>query len=186
MMEDSRIIDLYFERSEEAITRTAEKYGRLCRSIALRIVGSYEDAQECENDTYVAAWNAMPPTRPHILSAFLSRISRNIALNRYEYNKAGKRNSQFNLVLEELEECLASSCSVEDTYIAGEVAGMINQFLEKLKTETRIIFVRRYYYADSVREIARRLDIGESKVKTTLFRVRQELKDYLEAQGVQV
>ncbi len=186
MMEDSRIIDLYFERSEEAITRTAEKYGRLCRSIALRIVGSYEDAQECENDTYVAAWNAMPPTRPHILSAFLSRISRNIALNRYEYNKAGKRNSQFDLVLDELEECLASSYSVEDTYIAGEVAGMINAFLEKMKTETRVMFVRRYYYADSVKEIAERLAVSESKVKTTLFRVRQELKDYLEAQGVQV
>lgn len=186
MMEDSRIIDLYFERSEEAITRTAEKYGRLCHSIALRIVGSYEDAQECENDTYVAAWNAMPPTRPHILSAFLSRISRNIALNRYEYNKAGKRNSQFDLVLDELEECLASSYSVEDTYIAGEVAGMINAFLEKMKTETRVMFVRRYYYADSVKEIAERLAVSESKVKTTLFRVRQELKDYLEAQGVQV
>lgn len=186
MMEDSRIIDLYFERSEEAITRTAEKYGRLCRSIALRIVGSYEDAQECENDTYVAAWNAMPPIRPHILSAFLSRISRNIALNRYEYNKAGKRNSQFDLVLDELEECLASSYSVEDTYIAGEVAGMINAFLEKMKTETRVMFVRRYYYADSVKEIAERLAVSESKVKTTLFRVRQELKDYLEAQGVQV
>lgn len=186
MMEDSRIIDLYFERSEEAIARTAEKYGRLCRSIALRIVGSYEDAQECENDTYVAVWNAIPPVRPHVFSAFLSRITRNIALNRYEYNKAGKRNRQFDLVLEELEECLASSCSVEDTYIAGEIAGMINKFLEKLKTETRIIFVRRYYYADSVREIAQRLNIGESKVKTTLFRVRQELRAYLEQQGVQV
>lgn len=186
MMEDSRIIDLYFERSEEAITRTAEKYGRLCRSIAMRIVGSYEDAQECENDTYVAAWNAIPPTRPNILSAFLSRISRNIALNRYEYNRAGKRNGQFDLVLDELEECLASSCSVEDTYIAGEVAGMINAFLEKMKMETRVMFVRRYYYADSVKEIAERLAISESKVKTTLFRVRQELRDYLQARGVQV
>lgn len=142
-MEDSKIIDLYFERSEEAITQTAEKYGRLCRSIAMHIVGSYEDAQECENDTYVAVWNAIPPTRPNIFSAFLSRISRNIALNRYEYNRAGKRNSQFDLVLEELEECLSSSYSVEDTYIAGEVAGMINAFLEKLKTETRIILDRK-------------------------------------------
>lgn len=186
MMEDSKIIDLYFERSEEAITRTAEKYGRLCRSIAMRIVGSYEDAQECENDTYVAAWNAMPPTRPNILSAFLSRISRNIALNRYEYNKAGKRNRQFDLVLEELEECLAASDSVEDTYIAGEVAGMINDFLGKMKAETRIMFVRRYYYADSVKEIAKRLAVSESKVKTTLFRVRQELKDYLAQQDIQV
>lgn len=186
MMEDNRIIELYFERSEEAITQTALKYGRLCRSIAMNITGSYEDAQECENDTYVAAWNAIPPTRPNIFSAFLGRISRNIALNRYEYNKAGKRNHQFDLVLEELEECLASSCSVEDTYITGEVAGMINAFLEKLKTETRVMFVRRYYYADSVKEIAGRLAVSESKVKTTLFRVRRELKDYLESQGVQV
>lgn len=186
MMEDSRIIDLYFERSEEAITQTALKYGRLCRSIAMNITGSYEDAQECENDTYVAAWNAIPPTRPNLFSAFLSRIARNIALNRYEYNKAGKRNHQFDLVLEELEECLASSYSVEDTYITGEVAGMINAFLEKLKTETRVMFVRRYYYADSVKEIAGRLAVSESKVKTTLFRVRQDLKEYLEAQGVQV
>ncbi len=186
MMEDSKIIDLYFERSEEAITRTAEKYGRLCRSIALRVVGSYEVAHGGENDTYVAVWNSIPPTRPNIFSAFLSRISRNIALNRYEYNRAGKRNSQFDLVLEELEECLASPCSVEDSYIAGEIAGMINEFLEKLKAETRVIFVRRYYYADSVKEIAQRLGVGESKVKTTLFRVRQELRAYLETQGVQV
>lgn len=149
-------------------------------------MGSYEDAQECENDTYVAVWNSIPPTRPNIFSAFLSRISRNIALNRYEYNRAGKRNSQFDLVLEELEECLASPCSVEDSYIAGEIAGMINEFLEKLKAETRVIFVRRYYYADSVKEIAQRLGVGESKVKTTLFRVRQELRAYLETQGVQL
>ena len=119
MMEDSQIIELYWQRSEHAITETSNKYSRLLLSIALNILGNYSDAEECENDTYVAVWNTIPPTRPNIFSAFLSKIVRNISINRYEYNRAKKRNSEYDLILSELEDCVASTMSVEEIYVAG-------------------------------------------------------------------
>lgn len=183
-MEDSQIIDLYWQRSEAAITETSKKYGKLCRHIALNIVGNYSDAEECENDTYVATWNAIPPTRPNIFSAFLSKIARNIALNRYEYNKAQKRNNEFDLILSELEECIAGKSTVEEAYEEGVIASMLDDFLESLSQEKRVIFVRRYWYSDAVKDIAKRLQISESKVKTVLFRTRKELQDYLAERGV--
>lgn len=152
----------------------------------MNIVGNYSDAEECENDTYIAAWNAIPPTRPNVLSAFLSKIARNIALNRYEYNKAQKRNHEFDLILSELEECIASKNTVEEVLEDGEIASLLNEFLAGLKQETRVIFVRRYWYSDPVKEIAKRLQISESKVKTVLFRTRKELQDYLTERGVWV
>ncbi len=185
-MEDSQIIELYWERSEEAISETAKRYGKLCRHIALNIVGNHSDAEECENDTYVAVWNAIPPNRPNSLSAFLSRITRNIALNRYDYNKAQKRNHEFDLVLSELEECIPGKSTVEEAYEEGVVAAMIDAFLAGLSKEKRVIFVRRYWYSDGVKDIAKRMRISESKVKTTLFRVRKELQDYLAERGVEV
>lgn len=185
-MEDSQIIELYWQRSEEAIAATSQKYGRLCRRIAMNIVGNFSDAEECENDTYVAVWNAIPPTRPKIFSAFLSKIARNIALNRYEYNKAQKRNNEFDLILSELEECIAAKNTVEDAVEEGVVASMLDDFLETLSKEKRVIFVRRYWYSDSVKDIAKRMQITESKVKTVLFRTRKELQDYLEERGVVV
>lgn len=183
-MEDSQIIDLYWQRSENAIAETSAKYGKLLRKIALNIVGNFSDAEECENDTYVATWNAIPPTRPNILSAFLGKIARNIALNRYEYNRAQKRNNEFDLVLSELEECIASKSTVEESVEEGLVASMLDEFLEGLKKETRVIFVRRYWYSDSVKDIAKRMQISESKVKTVLFRTRNQLQDYLAERGV--
>ncbi len=185
-MEDSQIIDLYWQRSENAISETSKKYGRLCRSIAMNIVGNFSDAEECENDTYVAAWNAIPPTKPNIFSAFLSKITRNIALNRYEYNKAKKRNNEFDLILDELEECVAGRNTVESAYEEGELALLLDKFLEKLPKEKRVIFVRRYWYSDAVKDIADRLQISESKVKTSLFRTRKELQEYLEKHGISV
>lgn len=183
-MEDGQIIELYWNRSENAIAETSVKYGKLLRKIAMNIVGNFSDAEECENDTYVAAWNAIPPTRPNVLSAFLGKIARNIALNRYEYNKAGKRNNEFDLVLSELEECIASKNTVEESVEEGVVASMLDDFLDDLKKETRVIFVRRYWYSDSVKDIAKRMQISESKVKTVLFRTRRELQDYLAERGV--
>ncbi len=183
-MEDSQIIELYWNRSETAIAETSVKYGKLLRKIALNIVGNLSDAEECENDTYVATWNAIPPTRPNILSAFLSKIARNIALNRYEYNKAQKRNNEFDLILSELEECIASKSTVEDAVEEGMVSAMLDEFLEGLKKETRVIFVRRYWYSDSVKDIAKRMQISESKVKTVLFRTRSQLQEYLAERGV--
>ncbi|MBQ7776677.1 MAG: sigma-70 family RNA polymerase sigma factor [Lachnospiraceae bacterium] len=185
-MEDSQIIELYWQRSETAITETSKKYGKLCRHIAMNIVGNFSDAEECENDTYVAAWNAIPPTRPNIFSAFLSKIARNIALNRYEYNKAQKRNNEFDLILSELEECIAGRSTVEDAYEEGVIASMLDEFLEGLSKEKRVIFIRRYWYSDSVKDIAKRMQISESKVKTVLFRTRRQLQEYLAERGVMV
>ncbi len=183
-MEDSQIIELYWQRSESAISETSKKYGRLCRSIAMNIVGNYSDAEECENDTYVATWNAIPPTRPNVFSAFLSKITRNIALNRYEYNKAQKRNNEFDLILDELEECIASRNTVEAAFEEGEIAALLDKFLEQLPKERRVIFVRRYWYSDAVKDIAARMQISESKVKTSLFRTRNQLQEYLSKQGI--
>lgn len=185
-MEDNQIIELYWQRSESAITETSHKYGKLCRHIAMNIVGNFLDAEECENDTYIAVWNAIPPTRPNIFSAFLSRIARNIALNRYEYNKAQKRNNEFDLILSELEECIADQNTVEKAYEDGAVSRMIDEFLADLSKEKRIIFVRRYWYSDAVKDIAKRMQISESKVKTVLFRTRKELKEYLAHRGIVV
>ena len=185
-MEDYQIIELYWRRSENAIAETSNKYSRLLLSISFNILGDYSDAEECENDTYVAVWNAIPPTRPNIFSAFLTRIIRNISINRYEYNKAKKRNNEYDLILSELEECVASSMSVEESYAAGELSDLINEFLKKQKQETRVIFVRRYWYADSIKDIAERLKISESKVKTVLFRMRGQLQQFLEERGVLV
>jgi len=185
-MEDSQIIELYWQRSESAIEETSHKYGKLCRHIALNIVGNFSDAEECENDTYIAAWNAIPPTRPNSLSAFLSKITRNIALNRYEYNKAQKRNHEFDLILSELEECIAAPKTVEQAYEEGMVAELIDDFLAGLSKEKRVIFVRRYWYSDPVKDIAKRMKISESKVKTSLFRTRKELQQYLAAKGIVV
>ncbi|MBQ9141975.1 MAG: sigma-70 family RNA polymerase sigma factor [Lachnospiraceae bacterium] len=178
-MEDSQIIELFWQRCESAITETSHKYGKLCRRIAMNIVGNYSDAEECENDTYIAVWNAIPPTRPKIFSAFLSKIARNIALNRYEYNKALKRNNEFDLILSELEECIADKNTVEKTFEEGLLAGIIDDFLAGLSKEKRVIFVRRYWYSDNVKDIAKRMQISESKVKTVLFRTRKELQEYL-------
>lgn len=185
-MEDSQIIELYCQRSEHAITETSNKYSRLLLSISLNILGNYSDAEECENDTYVAVWNTIPPTRPNIFSAFLSKIVRNISINRYEYNRAKKRNSEYDLILSELEECTASTMSVEESYAAGEISAYIDDFLKTQKQETRVIFVRRYWYADPVKDIAQRMKISESKVKTVLFRTRKELQLYLAERGVVV
>ena len=185
-MEDSQIIELYWQRSESAIVETSNKYSRLLRSIAMNILGNFSDAEECENDTYIAVWNTIPPTRPNIFSAFLSKIVRNISINRYEYNRAKKRNSEYDLILSELEDCVSGGQTVEEQIAAGEISVYIDEFLEKQKEETRVIFVRRYWYADSVKEIASRMCLTESKVKIVLFRTRKELQAYLEERGVMV
>lgn len=183
-MEDKQIIELYFKRSEQAIGATAEKYGRYCRTIAYNILRNSEDAEECESDTYMAAWNSIPPAKPQILSAFLGTITRNFALDRYAYYKAAKRNREMSVLLSELEECLPAKNTTEDAFAAGKLAEMIGDFLKTLKQEARIVFVRRYWYADSVRAIATGCHISEGKVKSILFRTRKKLAAYLEERGV--
>ena len=183
-MEDERIIDLYWKRSEAAISETSGKYGKYLWQIAFRILNNHEDAGECENDTYAAAWNTMPPAYPKSLLAFLGRLARNIALDRYDYNRAKKRNGEFDLLLSELEECLASPDTVEAEVEGGYVAGLISDFLRSLDADSRCMFLRRYWYSDSIRDISKRFGVSDSKVKSNLFRTRKKLNAYLNQEGV--
>ncbi len=184
-MEDSRIIELYWERSEEALTESERKYGRYCGSIAMNILGNREDTEECVSDTWLRAWNAIPPAKPVFLKAFLGKITRNLALNLWEKNRAGKRGGgEGTAVLDELEECVADSGAgtwSADHYVLAEV---LKTFLGTLAEEKRTIFIRRYWYMDPVKTIADDLGIGESKVKMTLMRTRKELAEVLRKEGI--
>ena len=183
-MDDSGIIDLYWHRHDTAIAQTEQKYGQYCRVIAFNILHNREDADECANDTYLAAWNAIPPQRPGRLSAFLGRITRNIALNKYDYYNADKRSSAFTMLLSELEECLPSQDDVVSQYEAGETSRLITGFLQGQSHECRTVFLRRYWFSDTITEIAARFGMSESKVKSILFRTRKKLKQHLEKEGV--
>lgn len=184
-MEDEKIIDLYFMRSEEAITQTDVKYGRYCHTIAFNILYSREDSEECVNDTWLHAWNAMPPQRPGILSAFLGKITRNLALNMYEKYNAKKRGSgETAAALEELEECVPSGNTVEQEIENMALSRTFDRFLAALPERTRKIFVRRYWYVSPVKEIADDLGMTESNVKMTLLRTRKQFRTFLESEGI--
>ncbi|MDL2234481.1 sigma-70 family RNA polymerase sigma factor [Ruminococcaceae bacterium OttesenSCG-928-L11] len=183
-MQDNEIVDLYWARAESAIAETSIKYGRYCKSIARNILASEQDADECVNDTYLGAWNAMPPQRPSRLAVFLGKITRNIALNKHDYNSAQKRNSRFDALLSELEECIPGPDSAEDAFDEGETARSISAFLRESTPEVRNVFLRRYWYAEPISAIAKRFQISESKVKSMLFRTRSRLKIHLEQEGI--
>lgn len=184
-MDDSQIIALYWNRSEDAIAQTQRKYGKLCYKIAYQILGSPQDSEECVNDTFLRAWNVIPPKRPQKLSAFLCKITRNQALKRYESNTAEKRGGgEVTLALEELAGCIPDPGSVSATTEQRELTRQLNGFLSTLTGEARVIFLRRYWGMEPVRDIARALRISESKVKVTLHRTRKKLKVYLEQEGI--
>ncbi|QOX65371.1 RNA polymerase sigma factor [Anoxybacterium hadale] len=184
-MDDEKIIELYYARSETAIHETAQKYGTYCTRIAMNILENKEDSDECVSDAYLKTWNAIPPQRPVVFRSFLGRITRNLSLNRYKEQHRQKRGgNEVHLLLSELEGCLPSESSVESEYEMGSIAKHLDSFLYSIDTEQRILFVRRYWYVDSISSIARRFDISESKVKSTLFRIRNRLRAYLEKEGV--
>jgi RNA polymerase sigma-70 factor (ECF subfamily) len=183
-MTDQEIIELFWQRLEDAIRCTAEKYGRYLTKIALNILNRFEEAEECVNDTYLAAWNQIPPTRPKKLLPYLGRITRYQALNRYDYLTAQKRNSEFDLQLSELEACLPSSDSFKSEYEAGEIASTISNFLRSIDADARNIFIRRYWFSDSIKDIATRFNMGESQIKSNLFRTRNRLKNHLEREDI--
>ena len=184
-MEEKEIIELYWARSERAIRETAKKYGKFCHSIAYNILSSHPDSEECVNDTYLHTWNAIPPTRPENLPAFLGQITRNLALKRYERNRARKRGGgQVMLALEELAECIPAPIGLEQQIEDRELARLLNQFLAGLSGENRKIFLRRYWELCTVKEIAALYGISESKVKMSLMRTRGKLKSYLEKEGI--
>lgn len=187
MMEDQKIVDLYWARSERAIDETDRKYGRYCGAIAFNILHNREDSDECVSDTYLQAWNSMPTERPSLLGAFLAKITRNLSLNRYRTAHAQKRGGgETAALLDELAECVAGNDSLESTVDEMETARSIDRFLQTLDKESRVFFVRRYFYADSIAYIANRFGASESKVKSNLMRTRTKLRSWLEKEGVTV
>lgn len=183
-MEDNKIVELYWKRDELAISESDQKYGRYCRTIAYNILFSQQDSDECVNDTWHNAWRVIPPEKPSRLQYFLGRITRNLALDRYGYNKAQRRNADLETAIDEYYECIPNGeFSVEDELI---LKNLINSFLESLDSRTRIIFLRRYWYALSVQEIAKKMGMSESHVSVILHRTRNRFKDYLKKEGITV
>lgn len=183
-MEDNIIVDLFWERNDNAIKETDAKYGRYCKSIAMNILGNNEDADECVNDTYLKTWNAIPPHRPKILSTFLGKITRNLSFDRFRYNHAGKRYcGEMELILEELGECVSGSDSVVQTVEEKELIQEVNHFLDSLPRIKCSIFLCRYWYALPVSRIAERFSMSEGNVSVTLNRIRSKLKKHLLERG---
>ena len=183
-MEDARIIDLYWARSESAITETSQKYGKYCYSIAFSILANAEDTEESVNDTYLDAWNAMPPHRPAVLSTFLGKITRRLSIQKWRMKQAAKRGSgEITLALDELIDCVPSNNNVEREMENAELAKNLNTFLQLLSANERDIFIGRYWFLLPIAEISAKTGFGESKIKTMLFRTRKKLRAYLKRKG---
>jgi RNA polymerase sigma-70 factor (ECF subfamily) len=191
-MEDNQIVDLYFGRDERAITESEIKYGGFCTRIAMNILDNAQDAEECVNDTYLHAWQAIPPTRPAKLGAFLAKITRNLSIDRFKAKKAAKRgDSLFFASLDELNECIPQGSTgfgggFDEESEARRIGECIDRFLRKQSGEMQDVFICRYFYSDSIGEIARRFGLSESKIKSMLHRARQKLRKHLESEGIRL
>ena len=184
-MDDGQIIELYFRRSEDAIRETDRAYGPRLTTLSHRIVETYEDAQECVSDTYLAAWNTIPPQRPSYFFAYLAKICRNFAFGILDKRRAAKRSADIVTLTAEMELCIPDRRR-EDRMEAEEIGRLLNAFLSTLSRENRLIFLRRYWFADPIDAIAARYGMGQSKVKTSLHRTRAKLRAYLEQEGITV
>lgn len=182
-MDDKQIICLFFERSEQAITELSQKYGDLCMKIARSILNDPQDAEECVNDAWLGAWNSIPPQSPDPLRAYICRIVRNHALKKYRANTALKRGNQFEVSLSELEDCIPDN-SLDEQLSAGELSAQINAFLAGLSRDDRVMFVKRYWFAETVSEIADGFGITESNASVRLSRIRRRLRKYLKSKEV--
>ena len=183
-MNDKQILDLYKTRSEKAIDETSKKYGKYCHFIAFNILRSNEDSEECVNDTYLQAWNSIPPHLPTILSSYLGKITRNLAINKYKYYTAQKRGAgEYNAILEELNDCISPLHNPEQVVSRQTLIDILNHFLASQKEHEQKIFVQRYWYFLSIKEISSNLRFSESKVKMILMRDRNELREILEKEG---
>lgn len=184
-MDDQKIIDLYWSRSESAISESNRKYGKYCYSIAYNILTNNEDAEECVSDTYMAAWKAMPPQRPSILATFLGKITRNLSIDCWRSRSRYKRGGgEIILALEELEECVSDSQTVEKAYEQKLIALVFNRFLESLQETERQIFLCRYWYLDSIADIANYYGFSNSKVTSMLYRTRKKLRAVLKKEDL--
>jgi len=186
-MEDLQIIQLFFDRSEKAIEELSSKFGKYCNTIAYNILSDFSDSEECVNDTWLKVWNSIPPQKPECLKAFVGKITRNAALDCLDRKNSIKRGSgQIGLALDELDEVVGKNSDPSENLQAEELTKALNAFLEKLPSEKRRLFMRRYWYFDSVKDMARDFSMSEAKVKTTLFRIRQQLKEELQKEGFEI
>ena len=183
-MEDSKIIEMFYERSEQAIIELSKKYGAVCTKVANNILSDKRDTEECVNDAYLGAWNTIPPQKPNPLLSYICRIVRNLAVNKYHANTASKRNSTYDVALDELENCFPSAVSVEDEFNAKEAARVIDDFLATLDQENRVMFVRRYWHADSIADLAQLFHTSSHNVSVRLSRTREKLRKHLIKEGV--
>lgn len=185
-MDDNKIIELFFERSENALTEISEKYSKICCKIAFNILGNESDAQECVNDAFLGIWNTIPPECPDKLSAFLYKVVRNVSLKKLRSNTAKKRNSHYDSALDEIEGCLPSEFKIEDELNAEILSAEINKFLANLSKENRIIFVKRYWFGEEISEIARNFNITNHNITVKLSRIRKALKKHLIEEGYDI
>ena len=186
MIEDEKIIDLFFERSEQGIRELDNKYGAVFHKLSNNIVNNRQDAEECVNDAYLGAWNAIPPARPNPLLTYICKIVRNISLKNYYRKEAAKRSSHYTIAMEEIEACIADPKTVDAEMEARELARIIGEFLDTLTVENRVIFMRRYWFSDSCKDIAELVGLSEKNISVRLTRIRQKLKDYLLEREVSV
>ncbi len=186
-MQDEQIIELYWTRNQQAVQETAAKYGGLLGKISWNILSNHEDAEECVNDTYLRAWNAIPPTRPSAFQAWLSRIIRNLSLDRWKQRQADKRGSGMEVLLGELEDCVPASRGHPESVLEEQaLADLLNGFLRQISRENCRIFLQRYWYGEPVAVIAVRLGCRQGKIKSSLYRTRQALRIYLEKEEIEL
>lgn len=178
-MDDAKITELFFQRDLRAIRELDAKYGKVCHSLSFNIVNNRQDAEECVNDAYLGAWNAIPPAKPDPLLTYLCKMVRNISLNAYYKKEAAKRSSRYTVAMEEIEACIAAPDTVEAEIEARELARIIEGFLDMLKPEDRVIFLRRYWFADRCRDIAEKVGLTEKNISVRLTRIREKLRKYL-------
>lgn len=184
MIEDEKIVELFFKRSELAIRELNNKYGKACHRLSYNIVNNRQDAEECVNDAYLGAWNAIPPEKPDPLLTYLCKIVRNISLKMYYRKQAAKRSSTYTIAMEEIEACIAAPSTVETEFEARELARVIESFLDTLTAENRVIFMRRYWFSDSCKDISGLVGLTEKNITVRLTRIRQKMKKYLIEKGV--
>ena len=184
MTDDEIIIDLFFARDQQGIRELDRKYGKICQAFSYNIVNSRQDAEECVSDAYLGAWNTIPPARPNPLLSYLVKIVRNISLKAYWKKAAAKRSGQYTVALQEIEGCVADMKTVEDEIEARELARIIGGFLDTLPPENRVIFMRRYWFADSYKDIAELTGLTEKTVSVRLTRIREKMKRHLMERGV--
>lgn len=179
MIEDEKIIEMFFERSEQGIRELDIKYGTVCHNLSYHIVGSRQNAEECVNDAYLGVWNTIPPARPNPLLSYVLKIVRNISIKIYWRKEAAKRSGHYTIALEEIEGYIADQKTVEDEIEARELARIIGEFLDTLTLENRVIFMRRYWFADSYKDIAEFMGLSEKNISVRLTRIREKMKQYL-------